>query len=217
MKDVDVRADERVAGLALIARWPVDLTIAMLYPLTVHVGAPSDTMGARCWPSAEQLSLNGIYLLENGFEIILYVGERAPIDSLQLLFETDRMDEEIAAVRCAASFSFDPPLFSYTTSFSKSEHIPLTSLPSIISSQQAIDFRPNDNPFSKRVHDAVEFMRWHRGSTLPVRVISHHGSLTRRFMRNLVEDRIGSSVSYIEFLCHVHKQVQTRMSSNSRR
>jgi hypothetical protein len=104
MKDVDVRADERVAGLALIARWPVDLTIAMLYPLTVHVGAPSDTMGARCWPSAEQLSLNGIYLLENGFEIILYVGERAPIDSLQLLFETDRMDEEIAAVRCAASF-----------------------------------------------------------------------------------------------------------------
>ena len=104
MKDVDVRADERVAGLALIARWPVDLTIAMLYPLTVHVGAPSDTMGARCWPSAEQLSLNGIYLLENGFEIILYVGERAPIDSLQLLFQTDRMDEEIAAVRCAASF-----------------------------------------------------------------------------------------------------------------
>ena len=80
----------------------------MLYPLVVRLSAASSSLGdddavlgdaavdtdaeyssdgaIRLFPSVEQITRSGVHVLENGMEIVLYIGERTAVQSLKLLF-----------------------------------------------------------------------------------------------------------------------------------
>jgi len=70
-----------------------------------------------------------------------------------------------------------------------------------------------DNPLSIRVNKLMNAVRSQRPHLLQtVRVVAPKDSLETRFLGMLTEDRAQTSMSYVEFLCHVHRQIQQKFN-----
>jgi protein transport protein SEC24 len=44
-----------------------------------------------------------------------------------------------------------------------------------------------------------------------VRVLVAKDPLEAQFLSKLVDDRAQTSMSYVEFLCHIHRQIQSKI------
>ncbi|GBG78109.1 hypothetical protein CBR_g26046 [Chara braunii] len=69
-----------------------------------------------------------------------------------------------------------------------------------------------DNEHSKRLHAMLNQIRRQRCSYLRLRVVRHGDPLEHLFYSYLVEDKMQGSMSYVEFLCHVHRQIQSKLA-----
>ena len=71
-----------------------------------------------------------------------------------------------------------------------------------------------DNPLSIRVNKLMNAVRSQRPHLLQtVRVVAPKDPLEARFVGMLTEDRAQTSMSYVEFLCHVHRQIQQKFQN----
>lgn len=72
---------------------------------------------------------------------------------------------------------------------------------------------PRDSDLSRRVLAIVGTIRKLRvGGVLPtVRVVLHDSALVPTLKGMLVEDRSFQDMSYVEYLCHIHKEIQVRL------
>jgi len=71
-----------------------------------------------------------------------------------------------------------------------------------------------DNALSVRVHRLMNAIRSQRPHLLQtVRVVAPKDSMETRFVGMLTEDRAQTSMSYVEFLCHVHRQIQQKFQN----
>ena len=70
-----------------------------------------------------------------------------------------------------------------------------------------------DNDMSRRILAIIETIRRQRvGGLLPtVRVVTHRAPLVHTLKSMLVEDRSFQDKSYVEYLCHVHKEIQQKL------
>lgn len=68
-----------------------------------------------------------------------------------------------------------------------------------------------DNPESKAVNALVDELRKDRVAYMKLRVAKRSDALEQLFMNMLVEDRSPAGMSYVEYLCHVHRMIQNRM------
>ena len=72
---------------------------------------------------------------------------------------------------------------------------------------------PVDNPLSSRVNRLVNAVRSQRPHLLQsVRVLVAKDPLEARFLSMLTDDRAQASMSYVEFLCHIHRQIQSKFN-----
>ncbi|KAK4765115.1 hypothetical protein SAY86_026205 [Trapa natans] len=69
-----------------------------------------------------------------------------------------------------------------------------------------------DNPLSKKLNEVVNEIRRQRCSYLRLRICKKGDPSGMLFFSQLVEDKNHGSMSYVEFLVHIHRQIQTRMS-----
>jgi len=73
-----------------------------------------------------------------------------------------------------------------------------------------------DNEMNNKVYNIVRALRGSlpRGGTVypALRIIKTRDPLESRFLSHLVEDRHSQVYSYVEFLCHIHRQIQNRLS-----
>ena len=70
-----------------------------------------------------------------------------------------------------------------------------------------------DNPLSSRVNRLVNAVRSQRPHLLQsVRVLVAKDPLEARFLSVLTDDRAQASMSYVEFLCHIHRQIQSKFN-----
>jgi protein transport protein SEC24 len=60
----------------------------------------------------------------------------------------------------------------------------------------------------ERVRTLVEFLNSSMPISQPLEILSKNDWRANRFMSALVEDRTRNDVSYVEFLCQVHKKIQ---------
>ena len=68
-----------------------------------------------------------------------------------------------------------------------------------------------DAPHFHKLVDAVRSQRPHLLQT--TRVLAPKDALEPRFLACLIEDRAQASMSYVEFLCHVHRQIQNKFNN----
>ncbi|KAJ4841124.1 hypothetical protein Tsubulata_003768 [Turnera subulata] len=124
--------------------------------------------------SSEHVSENGIYLLEDGQDGLVYIGSSVDSDILVKLF----------GISSAAE------------------------LPNQFVLKQF------DNPLSKRLNDVVNEIRRQRCSYLRLSLCKKGDPSGLLFFSHLVEDKVPTGgLSYVEFLVHVHRQIQNKMSS----
>ncbi|CAA6660059.1 unnamed protein product [Spirodela intermedia] len=122
--------------------------------------------------SSEHIADDGIYLLENGEDALIYVGNSVKTEILQQIFGAPSVD-------------------GISTQFVLQQY---------------------DNDLSKRLNDAVNEIRRQRCSYLRLRICRKADPSGMLFFSYMVEDKNPSGLSYVEFLVHVHRQIQTKMA-----
>jgi protein transport protein SEC24 len=68
-----------------------------------------------------------------------------------------------------------------------------------------------DGPGSRLLSDLLTRLRLERCAYMRLRVVRKGDPLEAAFLNALLEDRSPSGMSYVEFLCHIHRQIQNKM------
>lgn len=66
-----------------------------------------------------------------------------------------------------------------------------------------------DNPISQALHGILDAVRQHRGAFMSITLLRRGDPAETLFYNCLVEDKNPAGMSYIEFLCAVHRQIQS--------
>ncbi|XP_048763723.2 protein transport protein Sec24C-like isoform X2 [Ostrea edulis] len=126
----------------------------------------------RC--SMERLRDNGVYLLENGISMFLWIGHNVEPHWVQQVF----------SVQSAAQIDID-----------KCKLLEL------------------DNPVSQKLKDMINSIRSERCRYMKLTIVRQRDKLEPWFNHFLVEDKGHSgSASYVDFLCHIHKEIRNLLS-----
>lgn len=67
-----------------------------------------------------------------------------------------------------------------------------------------------DTLASRGVNRVLGMVRQERGAYMRTRVLKRGDPRERAFFAALIEDRSPSGMSYVEYLCHVHMQIQNK-------
>ncbi len=182
----DARADGRAVWLSRIASLPLDRLLPAVHPRLVRISLEvssepsSSSSGEPSIPdflplSAEHLDSTGVYLLENGYDIFLYVGRDVAPAAVEQLLGTSSLQ------------SIDPATFA--------------------------DLPQQENPVSKQARELISQVRRQRRSYMHMRLVVKGHPYETLFHSSLVEDRHSSSgVSYVEYLCFLHRQIQNKIT-----
>ncbi|XP_043719097.1 protein transport protein Sec24-like At4g32640 isoform X2 [Telopea speciosissima] len=173
----DGRLDERSYWISRVSSISTPLAVPFVCPrlIAIHDLISKETDGSLIPPSKPLFSENiiddGIFLLENGEDCLIYVGNSVNSDILQQIFGISSVDE----------------------------------IPAQFVLQQY------DNPLSKKVNEVVNEIRRQRCSYLRLRLCKKADPSGMLFFSYMVEDKTPSGLSYVEFLVHIHRQIQTKM------
>lgn len=173
----DISTDDRSYLMHLINSMDVKSSCAFFYPrlLPMHDLDPQTTelpVGVRC--SAERLQDDGVYLLENGVSMFLWLGHNVTADWVQKVF----------GVQSAAQIDIDKC--------------------------RLLDL---DNDVSQTVRGIIQKVRSSRNRYMKLTIVRQRDKLEPWFHHFLVEDKgLNGSASYVDFLCHIHKEIRNLLS-----
>ncbi|XP_022844975.1 protein transport protein Sec24-like At4g32640 isoform X2 [Olea europaea var. sylvestris] len=174
----DGRVDDRSYWINYVSPLSATLAIPLVYPrmITIHDLDEKELDDSPIPPpvplSSEDISDEGIYLLENGEDCLIYVGNSVNPDILHKLFGISSVEE----------------------------------VPNQYVLQQY------DNPLSKKLNYVVNEIRRQRCSYLRVKLCRKGDPSGMLFFSYMVEDKTPSGLSYVEFLVHIHRQIQSKMA-----
>ncbi|CAA2975078.1 transport Sec24-like At4g32640 [Olea europaea subsp. europaea] len=172
----DGRVDDRSFWINYVSPLSTPLAIPLVCPrmITIHDLDQNELDHSPIPPpiplSSEDISDEGIYLLENGEDCLIYVGNSVSLDILQRLFGISSIEE----------------------------------IPNQYVLQQY------DNPLSKKLNDVVNEIRRQRCSYLRLKLCRKGDPSGMMFFSYMVEDKTPSGLSYVEFLVHIHRQIQNK-------
>uniref|UniRef100_A0A3Q3GPL1 SEC24 homolog C, COPII coat complex component n=1 Tax=Labrus bergylta TaxID=56723 RepID=A0A3Q3GPL1_9LABR len=171
----DVSLDDRAYLRQLISCMDVSESHVFFYPrLLPLTKLESDSLPVAVRDSEERLSKGGVYLLETGLHLFLWVGASVQQELLLNIFGTPSFSQ------------IDPSM---------------TSLPVL------------DNPFSQRLREIIDSFRAERSRYMKLMVVKQEDKTELIFRHFLVEDKSASGgASYVDFLCHMHKEIRQLLS-----
>ncbi|XP_042161934.1 protein transport protein Sec24C isoform X4 [Oncorhynchus tshawytscha] len=171
----DISLDDRAYLRQLLSCMDVSESHIFFYPRLlplVKLDGGSLPMAVR--NSEERLSKGGVYLLETGLHLFLWVGANAQQELLSNIFGTPTFSQ------------IDPNM---------------TSLPEL------------DNPFSQRLREIIDSFRSQRSRYMKLMVVKQEDKAELIFKHFLCEDKSTSGgASYVDFLCHMHKEIRQLLS-----
>nr|CAD7588324.1 unnamed protein product [Timema genevievae] len=173
----DMTIDDRWFAMQAITIMDVPSSVVYFYPrlMPLHdIDVDSNEIPSPIRCSSEKLRDDGVYLLENGIYLFLWIGLNVGMEWVQNVF----------GVHSAAQIDIDR-----------------TELLEI------------DNPLSMRIRDLIEDIRIQRHRSMRLTLVRQRDKLELVFKHFLVEDRgLDGSVSYVDFLCHMHKEIRSLLS-----
>ncbi|KAM3273269.1 hypothetical protein ACQJBY_042927 [Aegilops geniculata] len=172
----DGRLDDRSYWVSIVSSVSVSLAVPLVFPrmIALHDLTSRDDedplIPNPLTLNSENIQDNGIYLLENGEDGFIHVGNAVNPATLEQIF-----------------------------GFSS-----LAGAPNLLVLEQF------DNVLSRKVNEVVNEIRRQRCSYLRLRLCQKGDG---DFFRSLlVEDKAPGGLSYVEFLVHVHRQIQSKMT-----
>ncbi|EQC27505.1 hypothetical protein, variant [Saprolegnia diclina VS20] len=179
---IDVRADERVALLSHLNNLPVEAAVSAVYPKMY----PLHDMPEDCGT----LDDKGAMILP------------APLPPT-----AEKLEEY-------GIFLLHSSTFLYLFVGAKvSSHIlhDLFGMEHVDTAEQSVnlvDDAPDAGPLRDQVRAIVQYLQAQVPVMQPLEILTKTDWRSGRFMAALVEDRTKNEVSYVEFLCQVHKKIQ---------
>ncbi|XP_050311772.1 protein transport protein Sec24C [Anthonomus grandis grandis] len=173
----DMTIDDRAFAMQMVLTMDVGTSVNYFYPrlVPVHDLNPEKVEippPVRC--TSEKMSDQGVYLLENGVHMFLWLGAGASGEFVQGVF----------GVPTALQVDVERP------------HLPEL-----------------DNPLSEALRRIVEEIRRERHRHMRLTIVRQREKLEPVFKHFLVEDRgTDGSASYVDFLCHMHKEIRNLLS-----
>ncbi|XP_044499274.1 protein transport protein Sec24-like At4g32640 isoform X2 [Mangifera indica] len=174
----DGRIDDRSFWITHVSSVYIPLAVPFVYPRMVAIH-DLDSQGEGGSPippflplSSEHISDEGIYLLENGEDALIYIGSSVDSNILHQLLGINSVQE----------------------------------IPTQFVLQQF------NNPLSKRLNEVINEIRSQRCSYLRLKLCKKGDQSGMLFFSYLVEDKIPTGQSYVEFLINIHRQIQVKMS-----
>ncbi|XP_020211286.1 protein transport protein Sec24-like At4g32640 [Cajanus cajan] len=173
------KIDERSFWINYVSSISAPLAIPLVYPRMVAIHDldskedEESVIPAFLPLSSEHISDDGVYLLENGHDCLIYVGDSVSPDIVRKLFGVATIDE----------------------------------VPTLFVLQQ------HDNPLSKKLNEVVNEIRRQRCSYLRLKLCRKGDPSGMLFFSYMIEDKSAGGFSYVEFLIHVHRQIQNKMTS----
>jgi len=181
----DVRADERSALMAHAGRMPVTSSVAFVYPRLFSLRGLDESVGALDADGSPQLPAT------------------LPLSVDQLVSDGAFLIEDSCSLYIYLGRSVAPDLLQSLFGISTLEGIDCSRL----------RIKPLDNDVSIRANRLVDAVRAQRPHTFQtVRVVAPKDPLEARVLSMLTEDRAQTSMNYVEFLCHVHRQIQQKFA-----
>lgn len=170
----DVGCDDRAFLMNAISSMDVKSSVGFFYPrlIPIHDLSPEERgvpVPIRC--TIEKIRDDGVYILENGIYMFMYIG----------LACDPKWIQEVFGVQTAAQIDID-----------KTRLVEL------------------ENETSRRVREVVELLRQDRPRYMRLVFVRQRDKLDILFRHYLCEDRSGNdaSFSYVDFLCHMHKEIR---------
>jgi len=173
----EISTDDRSYLMHLVNSMDVTMSNVFFYPRllpfhTLDMDSNDLPNAIRC--SIERLDDTGIYLLENGLSMFLWIGHSVD----------PKMIQDIFAVQSAAQVDIDK-----------------------------VKVLELDNPVSRRLCEMIAKLRSERSRYLKMTIVRQRDKLEPWFNHFLVEDKgMNSGSSYVDFLCHVHKEIRNILS-----
>lgn len=173
----DGRIDDRSFWISYVSSLSAPLSVPWVYPrlITIHDLCSKETDGSLIPSpiplSSENISDAGIYLLENGLDALIYIGNAVDSNILQQLF-----------------------------GFSSIAEIPTQYV-----------LQQHDNSLSKAFNEVINEIRRQRCSYLRLKICKQGDPSGMLFSSYMVEDKTPMGLSYVEFLVHIHRQIQVKM------
>ncbi|GAX84456.1 hypothetical protein CEUSTIGMA_g11876.t1 [Chlamydomonas eustigma] len=88
----------------------------------------------------------------------------------------------------------------------------VSSYEELLKVPQQIVLLPREDAASKALQDVLVKVRMHRSSFLRLRVTRKGDPLEASFLTQLVEDRSVAGMSYVEYLCQLHRLIQMKLT-----
>ncbi|KAG0029940.1 COPII coat Sec23p-Sfb3p heterodimer component [Podila clonocystis] len=182
----DINSDLRVQQMRMVQSMGVSESIAFFYPRLFAVGSLAGCVGVvdhhhpagrvtlpgLVRTSYSRLDPAGVYILENGQRIFLWVGREVAQKTLQDLFGASTLEEVDTATM---------------------HHLPKLT-----------------NDYSSRFRTVLQTIQQQRGKYLGLTVVRQGLDATEaEFSFELVEDQNNENMSYVDYLCAVHRMIQT--------
>jgi len=175
----DLGCDDRAFHMSCVSSMDVSSSVVYFYPRLIPLhntsaeekGVPDQI---RC--TIEKVRDDGVYLLENGIHILMFVGLATDPGWIQDVF----------GVATAAQIDID-----------KTKLI------------------ERDNPTSRRICEIYRTVTKSRARTMKLTIVRQRDKLEIVFKHFLCEDRSTASdshFSYVDFLCHMHKEIRAMLS-----
>lgn len=179
----NVSTDDRSYLILMLNAMNVKATNVFFYPRLLplhHIDESiSDELADDYLPKAvrcsqERLDDHGIYLLENGITMHLWLGHNVSPEWVQMVF----------GVQSAAQIDID-----------KCKLMEL------------------DNPLSQRIRTIMKLVQNGRSRQMKLIIVRQRDELEPWFNHFLVEDKGSNGFSsYVDFLCHIHKEIRNLLS-----
>ncbi|GJQ12671.1 hypothetical protein GpartN1_g4462.t1 [Galdieria partita] len=203
--NTSISCDERAASLFHVSYLGMSESVAYLYPRLFNLSALPDAAGiSLALPknlpkdylengnllneepvalpptiglSSDVLSPDVVFLLENGIELIAWVGEKVSSETCKEIFGVDHM----------------PTVEEFYDNFMTIHEI-----------------QKVQNSLRRRYLSIFTRVLRQRPLIEKIRIFGAKDQGASAFVDKLVEDRTSHSMSYVEFLCYVHREIQKK-------
>lgn len=170
----DITCDDRSCAMYRASTADVATSVVYTYPRLLALHRLEENPEAHpplLRATIDKMVDSGVYLLENGVHMLLWIGSQASPDFLREVFG-------VGSVQHIDTQVYELP--------------PLVSVP------------------SQAVRAVVNLARAKRRAAMRLTVMRQHDKLEAVLRHFLVEDRgVDGSSSYVDYLCHVHKEIRT--------
>jgi len=202
---------------------PEALKLLPLYTLAVQKGTllrADSPVDVRVCYAASFLSLSVSYIVPRIYPRLLPVLQQSAEDAEQrkqgdgplptgLALSSDKLDQEAVYV-----LENGADVYLWVGRQVPCEIVQeLFNVPGIPDIQsQSTQLQSGEGPNLTRVNSIVNEVRRQRCAFLRMRVIKRGDTSETYFYNSIIEDRSQAGMSYVEFLCHIHRQIQNKFS-----